>query len=242
VQTGHFKDLEFNPANPDIVYAARYGSNSARFYKSVDGGASFTQVNTGVDLTQTYRLELAVSSDTYPDVIYAVYSEREQDGFHSLWKSTSAGDNWTKVYDAVSGKNLLGWSSDGSDIGGQGWYDLSLAVSPNDDKKVFVGGINILKSENSGTEWTLVGDWEGKIANYVHADHHWLGYSPSGVLFNGNDGGIYKTSDNGATWIDISDGLNILQVDRIGTSQNNSSIVITGNQDNGTIDLHRNWH
>jgi photosystem II stability/assembly factor-like uncharacterized protein len=235
VQTGHFKDLEFNPANPDIVYAARYGSNSARFYKSVDGGASFTQVNTGVDLTQTYRLELAVSSDTYPDVIYAVYSEREQDGFHSLWKSTSAGDNWTKVYDAVSGKNLLGWSSDGSDIGGQGWYDLSLAVSPNDDKKVFVGGINILKSENSGTEWTLVGDWEGKIANYVHADHHWLGYSPSGVLFNGNDGGIYKTSDNGATWIDISDGLNILQVDRIGTSQNNSSIVITGNQDNGTM-------
>ncbi len=235
VQSGHFKDLEFNPANPNIVYAARYGLNSARFYKSIDGGATFIQVNTGVDLTQTYRLELAVSSATYSDVIYALYSEREQDGFHSLWKSTNAGDNWTKVYDAVSGKNLLGWSSDGSDVGGQGWYDLSLAVSSNDDNKIFVGGVNVWMSDNSGVDWSLVGDWEGGTSNYVHADHHWLGYSPSGILFNGNDGGIYKTYNEGTNWADISNGLNILQVDRIGTSQDNSSVVITGNQDNGTM-------
>ncbi len=238
VQTGHFKDLEFNPGNPNIVYAARYGSNSARFYKSTDGGASFNQVNTGVDITQTYRLELAVSGDSYSDVIYALYSEREQDGFHSLWKSNNAGDTWTKVYDALSGKNLLGWSSDGSDIGGQGWYDLSLAVSPYDDKNVFVGGINIWMSNNSGADWNLVTDWEGKTTSYVHADHHWLAFSPSGVLFNGNDGGVYKTNNSGTTWMDISDGLNILQIDRIGTSQYNSSIVITGNQDNGIMVYH----
>ncbi|NJO88071.1 MAG: T9SS type A sorting domain-containing protein [Chloroflexia bacterium] len=81
----------------------------------------------------------------------------------------------------------------------------------------------------------MIADWEGKTSSYVHADHHWLGYNSSGVLFNGNDGGIYKTYNNGASWTDISDGLNILQVDRIGSSQNNSSVVITGNQDNGTM-------
>ncbi|NJO88072.1 MAG: hypothetical protein HC831_03230 [Chloroflexia bacterium] len=78
---------------------------------------------------------MAVSSPSYSDVLYALYSEQGQDGFHSLWKSTNSGDNWTKVYDITSGKNLLGWSSDGSDVGGQGWYDLSLAVSPNDEKR-----------------------------------------------------------------------------------------------------------
>ncbi|NJO88073.1 MAG: hypothetical protein HC831_03235 [Chloroflexia bacterium] len=44
VQTGHFKDLEFNPANPNIVYAARYGSNNAKFYKSIDGGPALIRL------------------------------------------------------------------------------------------------------------------------------------------------------------------------------------------------------
>jgi photosystem II stability/assembly factor-like uncharacterized protein len=233
-QPGHFKDLEFNPANPDIVYAARYGANSSRFYKSEDGGVSFEQINTGVDLSETYRLELAVSGVDNPDIIYALYSERENDGFHSLWKSENAGNNWTKVYDA-SKKNLLGWKNDGSDIGGQGWYDLSLAVSPFDAKEVYVGGVNVWKSVNSGSEWNFVGDWEGITSAYIHADHHCLVYSSSSVLYSGNDGGIYKTNNGGETWLDISNGLDILQIDRIGTSQFDPTLVIAGSQDNGTM-------
>jgi len=235
VQSGHFKDLEINPANSNIVYAARYGSNSARFYKSIDAGVSFTEINVGVDLTETFRLELAVSGSMFSDVVYALYSEREQDGFHTLWKSSNAGENWSKVYDVATGMNLLGWESDGSDIGGQGFYDLSLAVSPTDESVIYVGGINIWKSVDSGTNWTLVGDWEGIASSYVHADHHYLTFSPSGVLFNGNDGGLYKSNNEGATWTDISAGLHILQIDRIGVSQKTSAITIVGNQDNGTM-------
>ena len=233
VQTGHFKDLEFNPSNPEIIYAARYGNNNSRFYKSTDGGSTFAQIATGVDLSKTYRLELAVSKAD-ANIIYALYSDNDQDGFHSLWKSINAGDSWLKIYDA-SGINLLGWESDGSDIGGQGWYDLSMVVSPIDATVVYVGGVNIWKSINSGVDWSIVGHWWGDNAQYVHADHHYLAYSPSGVLYNGNDGGLYKTSDEGSNWMDISDGLQILQIDRIGSSQNSADVILMGNQDNGTM-------
>ena len=235
VRSGYFKDLEFKPGDPSIVYAARFGSNSARFYKSVDGGASFDEITIGVNLTETYRLELAVSGTANSEVIYALYSERNEDGFHTLWKSNNSGESWSKVYDVSNGINLLGWESDGSDIGGQGWYDLSLAVSPTNSDVVYVGGVNIWKSENSGINWNLIGDWEGHTSTYVHADHHYLTFSPTGLLFNGNDGGLYKSNNSGVTWSDISNGLHILQIDRIGVSQKTSNITIVGNQDNGTM-------
>ena len=72
----------------------------------------------------------------------------------------------------------------------------------------------------------------------MHADHHTLIYSPHGnILFSGNDGGISKTYDNGETWQDISSGLKILQTYRFGISANDPDLIITGNQDNGSIML-----
>ncbi|MBA7541963.1 hypothetical protein ES705_34279 [subsurface metagenome] len=61
-------------------------------------------------------------------------------------------------------------------------------------------------------------------------------YSPhNSELFCGNDGGIYMSDDHGETWNDLSDGLEILQSYRIGVSQTESDMVISGNQDNGTF-------
>ena len=64
-------------------------------------------------------------------------------GFYGLYKSTDEGQNWTLQSDSP---NLLGWDFDGSDSGGQAWYDLALAVDPNNEQIVFVGGVNCWKS------------------------------------------------------------------------------------------------
>ena len=54
------------------------------------------------------------------------------------------------------------------------------------------------------------------------------------TLFEGNDGGIYKTTNGGTSWTDLSNGLVISQLYRIGVSQTNSTTVLTGLQDNGS--------
>lgn len=236
VRSGHFKDIEFQPGNPDVVYAASYNFRGvAAIYRSTDNGNNFSQVQ-GIDLEGSVsRIELAVTLDN-PDVVYALASDSDDDGFFGLYKSDDAGLNFNKKY-GRDDKNLLGWSFDGSDEGGQGWYDLSLAVSPTNEDLVFVGGVNVWRSSNSGKNFSISAHWigSGSVA-YVHADHHMLKYNTStGELFSANDGGLYYTDDKGFTWNDISEGLNILQIYRMSASKGLYDLFITGNQDNGSM-------
>ncbi len=103
------------------------------------------------------------------------------------------------------------------------------------------GGITTWKSTNAGVDWTANNNWTSYSgynksgAPVVHADKHALIYQPvSGVLFEGNDGGIYKTIDGGVNWSDLSNGLVISQLYRIGVSQTSSTTILSGLQDNGS--------
>ncbi len=238
-QSGHFKDIEFHPTNPSVIYAASYDyGGDAKIYRSTNTGSSFSESMSGLSISgEVNRIELAVSANG-PSVVYALCSDASDDGFYGLYKSSNSGVSWTEVYDN-SEKNLLGWSPSGTDNGGQGYYDLALAVSPSDTNEVYVGGVNIWKSENGGTSWDIAGVWYiTSVAEYVHADQHTLVFNPHNqALFSGNDGGIYKTYNKGETWTDLSDGLEILQIYKISNSDSNPELLLMGNQDNGTIML-----
>jgi len=244
IRKGHFKDVEFNPSDASVAYVASYSEmGEAKIYRSSDGGVSFSKSMNGMDaLSNVDRIELAVSPAN-ADYVYALCSNADDGGFNSLWKSTDKGLSWKKMR-IDEGLNLLGWKSDGSDVGGQGWYDLALTVSPFDESKVFVGGVNIWRSTDAGSNWKLSSNWQvSNRSRYVHADIHELCFSPSGRLFAGSDGGVNVSEDDGINWTDISNGLEILQVYRMGIS-NGGDVLVTGAQDNGTFlrDAAGNWH
>ena len=236
VKTGNFKDIEFKPGDPSVVYATEYSSSGyAKVYKSINGGQSFTEIMSGLSTADNVnRIELAVSPAN-PNYIYALCSNASNDGFFGLFKSVDAGAKWTRVY-ASSKKNLLGYSTSGKDLGGQGWYDLAMAVNPESISEVFVGGINIYKSVDGGSEFNLNTHWiGGGEITYVHADQHMLSFNPlNNYLYACNDGGLYFSKDKGDTWTDISNGLNILQIYKISASTNTENFFLTGNQDNGS--------
>jgi PKD repeat protein len=233
--SGHFKDIEINPGNSDILYASTYAySGEAEIYHSVNAGMTWEQC---LYLQDANRIELAVTPDN-PTLVYAVASSAENSGYYGFYKSTNSGQNFTQVHDSTS-LNLLGWSTDGNDTGGQGWYDLACAADPNDANTVYVGGVNTWKSVDGGLSWNIVSHWYGGDGvPYVHADHHSLDFSPlTGELYSGNDGGLHKTDNGGSSWADLSDGLEILQVYRMGASKTNYQRLLTGTQDNGTMRL-----
>ncbi len=239
VISGHFKDLEYKPSNYSVIYATSYDySGNAEIHKSIDGGLSFSRSMTGMTISgKVNRIELAVTPDN-PNVIYALCSDASNNGFYALYKSTNSGASWTLIYDD-SKLNLLGWRSSGLDKGGQGSYDLSLAVSPANENEIYVGGVNVCRSIDGGTEWKIQGLWyHTPDVDYVHADQHILIFNPhNDALFSGNDGGIYKTYDKGESWTDLSDGLEILQVYRMAQTELDPGMIITGTQDNGTVML-----
>jgi photosystem II stability/assembly factor-like uncharacterized protein len=167
-----------------------------------------------------------------PEYIYALLSNASY-GFLGVYRSTNGGNSWSA---RSTTPNILGWEVNGSDAGGQGWYDLALAVSPVNAEEIFTGGVNIWKSTTGGASWSISSMWYyiPGIAE-VHADQHNLFFAPgTSTLFAGNDGGVYRTTDLGATWSWIGSGLRVTQFYRFGTSQTDPDRIIAGSQDNGT--------
>ncbi|MBN4065915.1 PKD domain-containing protein, partial [Candidatus Amoebophilus asiaticus] len=154
-------------------------------------------------------------------------------GFQGFYSSYDSGDTWTTE---ATSPNLLGWKTNGSDNGGQGWYDLSLAASPLNANEIYVGGVNVWKSTNGGSSWNISGYWkESFTVDYVHADIHALEYVPNtSIIMAGCDGGVYKSTNFGTDWEDLSNGLSIMQFYRMGASATDSAFLLAGSQDNGT--------
>lgn len=224
VLIGNPKDIAFHPTDPNIVYAG-----GSRFFRSTDNGATFTQITMGLP-SPVSRYALAVSPDQ-PNWVYVMGGDN--DGLVGIYRSTDSGVSFTTRSTAP---NILGYSATGADTRGQTWYNHVMCADPNDANTVYMGGINIWRSTDGGQNHTLVAHWVGSGGTpEVHADQHIFEYSPhTGELFNGNDGGIYFTPDNGANWNDISSGLGISQIYKIGVAQTVENLVISGFQDNGT--------
>ncbi|MCE3260716.1 MAG: hypothetical protein K0S12_2357, partial [Bacteroidetes bacterium] len=192
VSTSNCYDLEFKPGDPNTVYAA--GSS---FRISTNGGASFTQVTNGIPTTGVGRMAIAVTPAD-PAYVYVLASSSSSSGFLGFYRSTASGTVFATMPTTL---NLLGWSSTGSDTGGQGWYDLCIACSPLNKDEVVTGGVNVWRTTNGGSSWAIYGHWTGSGAPFTHADHHDLEYAPDGTLFNTNDGTVYKRT--GTTWTEI---------------------------------------
>ena len=221
------KDIAFHPSDPSIIYA---GTDFGEFHRSTNSGATFTRVTSGL-VSGGNRVAIAVSPDQ-PDYVYALIGGGS--GLVGIYRSTNSGASFSA---RTTTPNILGYSTVGSDSRSQAFYDLVIVADPNDADIIYTGGINLWKSTDGGTNMTCVSYWVGPIGGIdgVHADQHALEFSPhNGNLYNGNDGGIYVTANGGTNWTDISDGLNIAQLYKIGVSQQTYDLGINGYQDNGT--------
>ena len=227
---GRWRDIEFKPGTPSTIYAAKQSSGGSNVYRSTDGGANWSVINSGITGSR-YRPLIAVTPKN-PEVIYALFSASDY-SFHGLYKSSDAGDTWVMQSDSP---NILGRETDGTGTGGQSWYDLSLAVSTDNENLVYVGGINIWRSDDSGIIWDIdANSGNGANYSYMHVDQHAFEFNPhTHVAYAGNDGGFYKYMETLNKWVDISDGLEISQFYNLGLSQSNPNRLVAGAQDNGT--------
>lgn len=217
-------DLEFKPGDPNTVYAS-----GTAFYRSTNGGVNFSLVSTGIPTSGSNRMQIAVTP-TNPTNVYVLASKSSDSQFMGVYMSTDNGSTFTTQ---STTPNIIGDSCGGTSTGqGQGWYDLAIAASPTTPGEIVVGGVNIWRSTNNGTNWTNIGCWNSPTSLYVHADIHDLEYTPTGTLYTANDGGIYYYT--GSSWTDITAQRNIAQIYKLGLSALTPSLWITGHQDNGT--------
>lgn len=226
VQSGNFHDAEFKYGNPNVVFVA-----GGTLFRSVNGGANFTQITAASGIPSgSNRMNIAVTAaDT--NYIYVLASKSSNSGLNGVYRSTNGGSSFTTM---STSPDILSNPCNASATGGQGWYDLACAVSPLDKNEVVVGGVNVWRSTNGGTNWTNIGCWVGTgNPPFIHADIHELEYTPAGTLYSANDGGIFYYT--GTSWTDITSPRNISQIYKMGLSALSPNRWIIGLQDNGTF-------
>jgi hypothetical protein len=230
VVSGSFRDVEFKPGDPTTVYANTKDS----FYKSTDTGSSWSLISTGLPVTES-RSAIAVSPAD-PTYVYYLAGPGGSGGpgtFKGLYRSTDSGASFSTK---STTPNILGYDIAGGGSSDQSFYDLAIAVNPSDKENIITGGINVWRSTDGGTTNSLIAYWYSPGASeYVHADIHELVYNPlNGILYCGSDGGISISTDDGVTWTNIWDGLEIMQFYRIAGTDGDADLIIGGTQDNGS--------
>ncbi len=228
-------DVVVHPTNPDIVYAATWqrirgpeyrfvGGRGTGIYKSENRGETWTRLSSGLPpvAEDIGRIGLAIAVSN-PNVLYAIYAD-DPGNFLGVFRTSDAGESWTQVND---GSLVDMYSS-------FGWYFGNIRVRPDDEDMVFVLGVQLLRSANGGTSWTEIG--ETNDGDWVHVDHHAMWFNPQQPfrLLLGNDGGLYRSLNNGNTFDDLNNFPCIQYYAGTYDAQQPHRLY-GGTQDNGTL-------
>ncbi|MDA0728997.1 MAG: hypothetical protein O3B70_00390 [Bacteroidetes bacterium] len=209
--------------------------------RTSDGGLTWVNIPLPSTDNSVGRIQVAgqtwstgTDSSAGRDTLYAVAGHYFQQNFLAFWRSTDRGLTWEAMATKLSGPNLLGYAINGADNGGQAFWDLCIAVDPQNAKRVLVGGVNVWETMDGGMTWNCPLHWQGAYeAKYTHADQHDLRFHPDGSVLLANDGGVFRWYGDHVE--DLSDGLNIAQGYHVATHPTEPLSWLLGTQDNGTM-------
>ena len=178
----------------DVIAAGgrMFASSSTDVYMSNTGDQfdweHITQSGSGFP-TNFGRTEIAPCANG--DVIFACGAIGSAGS--PIYKTTDGGQNWVN----------LGLPGGTNYAGGQAWYDLDIAADPFNCNKVIVGGIEYWISNSGGSSWSRL-PHSSYATSIGHVDQHKIQFDElrQGVVYFGNDGGVWRSTDGNAQLID----------------------------------------
>lgn len=214
-------DIDIDPVNPNIVYAAMWrferkpwnfvsGSEKSGVYKSIDAGRTWSRLRNGLPkLMGRIGIKVAPSN---PNIVYVIAETREG----TLYRSDDKGESFqlmTKQADIVS----------------RGFYYTDLRVDPKNENRVYSISSPLFVSIDGGRTHRT-------IAPQIHIDYHtmWIDPLDPKRIWAGNDGGVAVSIDQGETWENVNN-LPIGQPYHVYADQRQPFYwVMGGMQDNGS--------
>lgn len=264
-------DLTVRPdSDPDVLWAAFGSFQPDGLYRSDDGGDSWVEYQTA---PEQGRITIAIApSDN--DRMYLLMAQNQSASLgklYTVFRSDDGGDSWYSSLDFSHpfSEWLLSYVAIATGcfehpvIYSQGWYDNIIAVDPVDPDIVWVGGIDSYRSDDGGQTFGLAGYWFFYMEDvvpptYIHPDNHAITFHPdydgttNQIMFVGNDGGIFKTTNARAAttqdecaiapdpgpppdiaWESCNNGYGVTQFYH-GDSASDVDMFAAGAQDNGS--------
>jgi PKD repeat protein len=232
--------LGITGATSNLCYDVDLASNGDIFatlngsvHKSTTAGATWSAAQTLP--IAVGRVEIATAPSD-PNYAYALCENSNV--LAAVLRTTNGGTNWTartEPDDADPGIPSNDFSRS------QAWYDLSIAVDPNNRDRLYAGGVDLFVSGDGAATWSQVAHWYGGFGfQNVHADQHIALFRPgsSTEAYFGNDGGIYRTTNADAVMPTITSKSNNYNVTQFYSCAMHptalSDYFLAGAQDNGS--------
>ncbi len=198
----------------DVVYFTS-GAKVYRIATTASSSSSVVVVPT-IHSENATRVELAVAPSNNNYIIYITVADSI--GLLEGVYLADTGDHttWTKI--STSTVTLF--------TSYNGWFANTLVVSPNDPKKIILGGSDVWTAE--ALEGTSLYSWTAASSSlvgrpssyYVHENIHDIAFVNDSVYYLATDGGIFKYGE-------IYDGISIVGQDTIGFSEMNKGLTTT---------------
>ncbi len=113
-------------------------------------------------------------------------------GTSGVFESPNGGTDWTSLLD-------LGW------LPGMSFYTYSASALCANDSTIYIGSYGgVVESTNNGSKWTVSKGFFYQVNSIV--------ISPSQIYAGTNGGGVYVSTDNGATFNQTNSGLTDLDI------------------------------
>lgn len=175
--------IQIDESNPDNVFM----SACSGIYASTNATAKWTKLQ-GIPSTSR-RTHVIYQHPTRPEMIFAGTTE-------GLWRTTDGGKNWGLM---TSRRLIIN----------------AVAVHPDQPDRVYLGtdDFGILMSDDGGENYkeTNAGFISRQI-RAVLADRTERGRVYAGVIFDGQNGGVFVSEDGGMTWQQSIQGMGVRDV------------------------------
>ncbi len=213
-------DFEFKPNDNNVLY-----------YTIMNDSNVYTVDLTTLNITTTNlplyvsadRIELAVTPAN-PEAVFALAGPTNLSyigwSYNGLYYSSDGGVSFSRKNDNL---DIFG-------NGQQAFYDNAVIINPSNENEIIIAGVRTYRSTDAGSNFTQLNI---TTASNLHGDVHALERNPlNGYYYMGDDGGVYRSTDNGVTWLNISLNLVIGEYYRISGYEANNEMILGGTQDN----------